>query len=340
MSRSQSCENPLRHPSAELLSDVITRLRRRFAVYAATCPAPLPAPGLVITPEIRYQSELYLPLAELRPAFYCYYRASLTHPPIVTSTPVHRALSWADCYAGLPAPLQLAADPGLLLQRLLSDADLHERFIYDSFLPARHNGAGFGRYPAQLDWLRQWARMARGVSDCPCRCLDAACGSGEGCWELAEVLHQSGWQAHQARLEGWTLDPLEVHAATYRSLPHLPGRQLEYRKRCATLSAAGWDPCISFRVIDLMAADQPVGPYDLILCNGLLGGPLLNRPADLHLVVGRLVQLLRPGGWLLAANRFHGGWRKQVSVGQLSVLFGQAGLEVEQAGEGIAGRRI
>jgi len=339
MSHTLPCENPLIYPPSTRFVDSIARIGQRFAVYAATSPVPLPASGLVISREIRYQCELYLPINELQRLFYRYYRASLSHQPILASTPLYTAQSWADCFALLPAEFQSSPNPARLLQRLLTDAGLHERFIYASFLPTRYNGAGFSRYPQQQDWLRRWAKQVANSFDGRLHCLDAACGSGEGSWELAELLQGCGWQAGRVLIDGWTLDPLEIYAATNRYLPHLPQRQQEYRQFCAALHATGWTQRVRFRSVDLLAGDLPPGDYQLILCNGLLGGPLLQRPDELQATVGRLAGRLRPGGWLLAANRFHGGWQRCVPPQLLAGLFRQAGLVVQQVGDGIAGQR-
>lgn len=329
----------IRRPTAQLFAPALRRLRRRFACYAATSPTPLPAAGLQITPEIRYQSELYLPMDELRHLFFRYYQASLSCPPVLASTPFAAAPSWADCFAALPSWLQASPDPSRLFERLLSDADLHVRFIFASFLPARFNGPGFGRYPGQLGWLRCLARSLREQGMERLCCLDAACGSGEGSWELLELLAAEGWQPAQVRLQGWTLDPLEVYAAANRYLPHDMQRQQVYRQRTTLLTHEGWGDCVRFQAVDLLGDDVPLDRFDLILCNGLLGGPLVHAGGALEQVIGMLARRLRPGGWLLAANRFHGGWQRSVTQADLAGLFSQAGLVVQAAGEGIAGQR-
>lgn len=325
--------NPVRLPNPALFTLPLQRLQRLFAIYAATSPAPLPSPGLAITPEIRYQSELYLPLEAIRRLLYHYYRASLTHPPIFSSTPLCTAASWADCFAQLPHYCQCSANPARLLQMVLSDAELHERFIYASFLPARFNGPGFGRYSDQLEWLRQFLRLRSGTQ---LRVLDAACGSGEGTWELAECAAQAGWRPDQIAIEGWTLDPLEVYAASTRYLPHDAQRQQEYRLRVAPLVQQGWTDAVRFQSADLLA-DLPQGSFDLIICNGLLGGPLLHNAADLQRVIERLASRLRPGGYLVAADQFHNGWKKKIPGQLLGDLCAEAGLAVARAGEGIVG---
>lgn len=323
-------------PDPVRLQPQLRRLRQRFTLYAENSPQPLPAPGLVMTPEIRLQCELYLPFHEVRRLFYRLYHQLLGYPPICTSTPLHDRPSWADCYVALPDWLQRSPDPSRLVELLLVDKGLMTRFIFHSFLPDRFNGAGFGRYPAQLDWLGQ---LLSGSGSGALRLLDAACGSGEGTWELAELLRQLGWQPSQVQIDGWTLDPLEVYAATHRYLPQAPQRQQEYRRRCAALIAAGWQERLRFQAVDLLAEGLPFAQYDLILCNGLLGGPLLHCAAQLQQVIDRLVERLKPGGWLLAANRFHGGWQREVPPSLLIGLFRRAGLVVQTVGEGIAGQR-
>ncbi len=314
----------------------IRRWGRQFACYAATSPAPLPAAGLVVSPEIRYQSELYLPITHLRLPFYRLYRHVLAYPPILTSTPFHRAPSWADCYALLPDWLQVSPNPAHLLQRLLADAGLLTRFIFYSFLPGRFNGAGFERYPDQLNWLRTRFSCRAGGS---LRILDAACGSGEGAWELAELLAAQGWQPAQVQITGWTLEPLEVWAAQQHCLPHDPLREQRYQQRVHPLRNQGWSERVIFQTVDLLADLPKDQSFDLILCNGLLGGPLMHRQEELQRVIGALAARLRPGGRLLAAHRFHDGWQRQVPQSRLIGLFRQAGVVVQTAGEGIAGQR-
>lgn len=308
----------------------LQQLHRLFAVYAATSPQPLPAPGLIITPEIRLQSELYLPIATIRRVFYRLYEQSLVHHPIYSSTPFHNTLSWADCFAAFPDWLQGSSNPAVLLEQLLTDHSLLTRFLFHSFLPSRFNGAGFDRYPAQLDWLQQQLAGRSGSL----RVLDAACGSGEGTWELAELLAAHGWQPEQVRLEGWTLEPLEVWAAENRSLPHDSQREKQYQQRVQPLLEQGWGERISFRIVDLLAEKNAPERFDLILCNGLLGGPIIHRQPELRQVVAVLAGLLASGGILLVADHFHGGWKKQVPTSGLVGLFAEHGLSVRQTAAG------
>jgi len=288
----------------------------------------------MVTPEIRHQSELYLPIADVRPLFYRLYCQSLAYPPLFSSSPLETALSWADSFALFPRWLQCSPDPARLLERLLDDRQLLTRFIFFSFLPVRFNGAGFGRYPAQMDWLRQYLPHPRtGLL----RILDAACGSGEGTWELTGLLAETGWKPEQAQLEGWTLEPLEVWAAVQQCLPHKPEREKGYQEQVRPLLEQGWGERVSFRVVNLLAEIASPQRFDLIICNGLLGGPIINQAGQLQQVVARLAGLLSPGGVLLLANRFHEGWKKQVPQDLLARLLCAQGLVLQQAGEGLAG---
>ena len=312
----------------------IRRLQDRFGIYASTCPAPPIAPGLIVTPEIRHQSEIYLPIAEIAGVFYRLYRAALNHPPILSSTPFHSALSWADVFVGLPPRLQFSANPALLLERLLSERDLLEEFLLASFLPRRFYG-GFGRYPRQRAYLRHWLGQQPQKQ---LRCLDAACGTGEDCFGLADLLFEVGYAAEKMWIEGWTLEPLEVWAAAHGSFPHDHRREAVFRKEIANIFQREQAGRMVFRCADL-TIPPPAEAFDLILCNGLLGGPIVNQASSLEQVVSNLSGLLAPGGILLAADSFHGGWKQKCPQQMLRTLFEAHGLRAFEAGEGLGGSK-
>lgn len=315
------------------LHGCIRRLQRRFQVYAATCPVPLPAPGLVITPEIRYQSELYLPIAEVAAVFHRLYRTTLTYPPILESTPFHAALSWADLFVALPPPFQSSANPAQLLEQLLCDSELLEEFLFASFLPRRFYG-GFRRYPRQREFVRAWLNACDKKI---LRCLDAASGTGEDSYGMALLLLENGYHPAQLQIEGWTLEPLEVWSAAHASFPHDPERQAVYRRETETVFTCGAAERLRFRTVDLrkLSPEEP-GMFDLILCNGLLGGPILNDPGEVQRVAAGLAGLLAPRGMLLTADSFHGGWKQKHPQDWLRVQLESLGLVVSPAGEGLS----
>jgi chemotaxis methyl-accepting protein methylase len=312
----------------------ICSLHSRFSTYVRTSPTPFPAAGLIITPEIRAQSELYLPVAEISAIFTRLYCAALSYPPILSSTSFHSAISWADCFVGLQPQFQRSANPARLLESLLDDPNLLSRFLFASFLPDRFYG-GKVRYPEQQKFITTWLETRTAPT---IRCLDAACGSGEDTYALARHLLEWGFSVNTLQIEGWTLDPLEVWAATHRRFPHDPQREALFRERTAWLSDREAQGIIHFRCRDLLEAPSEK-PFDLILCNGLLGGPIINRREDIERVVAQLAGLLAPGGVLLAADRFHGGWKQKCPQSELQALFEHQGLEGVSLGDGIGGKK-
>ena len=319
----------------ERFQSAIRRVHRYFDIYASTSPVLCIAPRLIVTPEIRIQSELYLPLAEIAPVFNRLYTSALNYPPTLASSPFHNALSWADTYATLPPRFQCSVNPARLLELLLSDGTLLTEFLCASFLPSRFYG-GFRRYPAQLEFIRRWLKKKNGGG---VRCLDAACGTGEGTYDVAALLAEHSDTGENMSIEGWTLEPLEVWAATHRCFPHDHPREVIYREVTSRLSEQRTLGAIRFRCANLVNP-PPEQQFNLVLCNGLLGGPILHQKVDVERVVVHLIELLAPGGMLLAANRFHDGWKRQCPQKDLQALFEYHGLTCVIAGEGLAGEKL
>jgi SAM-dependent methyltransferase len=322
-----------------LFQSAIRRLDVLFDIFACTCPVPLPAPGLIITPEIRSQCENYLPVAEITAVFNHLYSAALTYPPILSSTPFNHSLSWADTFATLPAQFQSSTNPARLLESLLADGALLTRFLFSSFLPDRFYGGIGRRYPEQQKFIREWL-AARGKA--ALHCLDAACGTGEETFGLALLLSELGFSPEELHIDGWTLDPLEVWAATQRRFPHDLRREALLRESTSTLIQQGYGSRIRFHCQDILKKSLPENShrhtgFDLILCNGLLGGPIIHNKEELDRAAGNLAHLLAPGGILLAADNFHGGWKQKCPQTELRALFEAHRLEYVETGEGIGG---
>ncbi|MDD2580526.1 MAG: chemotaxis protein CheR [Desulfuromonadaceae bacterium] len=315
----------------------VRRLQSMFRIYATTSPEPLPAPGLIITPEIRTQCERYLPVTEVAAVFNLLYSAALTYSPILSSTPFHNSLSWADTFASLSPPFQFSANPALLLKALLGDRDLLTRFLFASFLPGRFYG-GIGRYPGQQRFVRNWLKRRRGGM---LRILDAACGTGEETFGLALRLSELGFSPDKAQIDGWTVEPLEVWVATHIRFPHDPKRESVMKGITSVLHQHGYGQSISFRCRDILASlenrAEQRGIFDLILCNGLLGGPIIHEKEQLDRAVGNLAGVLAPGGVLLAADNFHGGWKQKCPQSNLRASFETHGLVNVEISEGIGG---
>jgi hypothetical protein len=183
-----------------------------------------------------------------------------------------------------------------------------------------------------------WMRPA--VEKRALRCLDAACGTGEGVYDLARLLLESTGITADWQVDGVTLEPLELFSAAHGYFPHDPERQVAFRKRVAPLLEMGLAERISFTQGDVTVGSNPVGSgYTVIVCNGLLGGPLLSQGRQLAVAVANLAAMLEPGGILLAADRFHGGWRKRISRGALGDILAGCGLRPLSVEDGIAGVR-
>ncbi|QEM66867.1 chemotaxis protein CheR [Geobacter sp. FeAm09] len=313
----------------------LERLRRMSAACAAFCPPPWPAPGLCPTPETHYQSELWFPLAEVRPVFNRFQRAALTCPA-ATAGAFGDAASWAGVAAALPPALSACTTPARLLHRLLADGEARRCYLFWSGMPKRFYGGAMDRYPHQTESIRLWLEQ-RTATGQPLRCLDAACGDGAATYGLARLLLAHGIPPGNFQIEGWTIDPLEVWAAAHATFPHDPARQAAFREWVAPVFAAGAERAISFRQADLLAMSGEQRPFGLILCNGLLGGPIINKRGDVRRVVENLVALLGPSGILLAADSFHGGWKQQCPHHEVQALLTSAGLAPIVAGAGVGG---
>jgi len=318
--------------TARRFDGVIAMLQRRFDVYAASSPEPFIAPGVIVTPEIRIQSELYLPIAEITAAFNLLYRSSLNYPPIFSSTHFHKALSWADTFVNLPPCFQTNVNPSFLLKRLLADQDLLIKFLFTSFLPGRFYSE-FCRYPKQQLYIRKWLNLQKNR---PLRVLDAACGTGEEIYRLAKMLSEMGIKAGDMQLSGWTIEPLEVWAAAHCRFPHDKRREIRFREELSGFSLREDYSHIRFCCIDV-TSPPPAERFELILCNGLLGGPIIHHRKEVERVVANLATLLEPGGVLLAADKFHGGWKQNCPQSELQAVFEYLGLERIDAGEGVGG---
>lgn len=316
------------------LGNRIARLEERFRVYAACSPHGLWAPGLAITREMRGSAEAYLPLAEIRRAFRRLFTLSLRFEPFLPASVIHSSASWLDVLHHLQ-PLVTEANPASLLRRLMADGEFRCRFLFSLFLPRRYGG-DFSRYSAQTAFLRNWLTTIRPTG--PLRCLDAACGSGEGSYGLALLLLEGGYAPASFEVHGATVEPLELFAAAHGWFPHDPARQAAFRSRIRRIFAESADQRIIFYREDLTVEACHAGEeYDIILCNGLLGGPLLNGREQLAGTIGRLCARLRAGGILLAADRFHGGWKRTTSAAALQEMLTGNGLKTLAVEEGVAG---
>lgn len=103
--------------------------------------------------------------------------------------------------------------------------------------------------------------------------LDLGCGTGEGTAEFAEL----GFAC-----TGVTLEPLEAWMARHR-FPDLEFVAADVRKLCL------------------------LQKFDVVVCNGLIGGPMLHKDAEFATLIAVMQAALKPAGVVAIADRFHAG---------------------------------
>jgi len=314
----------------------IDRLAGAFQNYASCYPLPLWAPGLVITPEMRGLTEALFPIARVRSAFDQLLGRGCRFPPLLTGSYLHSSASWLDLLQRLRPQLS-HANPATTLSELAKDPETRTRFLFALLLP-QHFGGAFDRYPGQSEWLGAWLKINFDRLGGRIRALDSACGSGEGTYGLAELIDGAGFSGKGSAVHGSTLEPIELFAGAHAYFPHDLGRARDYRARIAPILERADGIEMEFYLEEVGAAAEGE-EYQLILCNGLLGGPLLHEPGELSAAVGSLASRLAPGGVLLAADRFHAGWRQRVPVQALRALMRENGLSPLEVPEGIAGEK-
>jgi SAM-dependent methyltransferase len=324
---------PLQIPE---LTRRIDRLAAEFRRYADSYPLPLWAPGFVLTGEMRGLTEALFPMDRVRSVFRFLLAKGCRFSPLLEGTYLGSSASWLDLLNRFRPQLS-CADPAATLRELARDPEKRMRFLFALLLP-HHFGGAFDRYPGQSQWLAQWLRDSMAGLGGRLRALDSACGSGEGTYGLAELIGAAGYEGKGSVVHGSTLEPIELFAAAHACFPHDPERAREYRSRVAPLLTGKNAVAMEF-YLDEVGTVGGKGDYQLILCNGLLGGPLLHEPAGLERAIGALASRLAPGGVLLAADRFHAGWRLQVPAKKLRALMRAHGLVPLEIDEGVAGQK-
>ena len=316
----------------------IRRLQTCHDAWLAHYPLGIWGEGLDVTREMRLLTETFLPMREIRTAFRLLYSFALRFSPLLTACPVHRSSGWLDLlpffYRYLPT-----TSPAVLLEQVALNEDLRLRLLFGMFLPPRY-GCGFGRYERQLVHVRDWLndtrhRRNKGII----RCLDAATGTGEGAYDLAQLLLESGYPPERLVVHGSSPDPFELIAGACGRFPHDPSRERRFRNHVRTLALSGVTSRMTFLQGDVLDMPGDGGCYDLVVCNGLLGGPLLHADHELRRAVSVLTGCLSPGGLLCIADRFHDGWRRHNGESSVRVMLRQAGFALCELPDGVAAMR-
>lgn len=308
------------------------RLQDRFTLFTITCPAPQWRQGLIITPEIRCQTEIYLPIAEIQQAFKYLLLRSCRYKPFLAAVPIFSALSWADALERI-RPHPFTFNPARIIAAVAENQDLRSRFLASLFVPKRYGG-GLDRYPLQKMFLKGWLSER---SNLELSLLDAACGSGDGLYEIAEIAAETG--TGSMTLHGCTVEPLELAAAAHGWFPHDLKRAASHRKMIEKISDRREKGAVEFFREDICREADSSILYNVVICNGLLGGPLLHEKSALEAAVSRLAQRVKKGGIILAADRFHGGWRRVTPLAGIERLFKKYGIRTIDLPEGVGGIR-
>jgi len=322
----------------KVLERYCSRLQERFRCYCSTCPAPEWGRGLILTPEIRSQTEIYLPISEIKSAFSYLIRRSTRYEPFLSAFMLFSAPSWPDALGNFNEPPD-SSNPADFIRRLAEDEDSRRVFIASALVPCRYGGE-FGRYPLQTGFLKKWLGNRRQHGLAGAKVLDAACGSGEQCYELAELLAGAGWMPEGCTVVGETVEPLELAAAAHGWFPHDRAREIRFQRRVESILAKGGGSMISFVSRDIRIRLETGRRFDVVICNGLIGGPLLNDKRMVREALCSLAERVEKGGIFLAAERFHAGWRKSVPVGMIKAELECAGFTIVDAGEGVAAVRL
>lgn len=300
------------------------KLSASYRLLCSCSPEPLWAPCLQITPELRRQSELYLPLAVITPVIRRLIRLSCRYEPFLTALPQAFSLSWYDALSAF-RPVPASADPGVLIRNIAENEPLRQSVLSSLLNPVRYGG-GFGRYSGQMEFIATWLNERSKNGGASLRLLDAACGSGEQCYELASLLQKSGVNWATAIIHGVTVEPLELATAAHGWFPHDKERQADFHREVKPLLAAGCGRLIRFIAGDIENPQWSGESYDLIICNGLIGGPMLHDRTRIALALSALTGSLKKKGLLLMSDRFHHGWHRKTPRSAVADLLVNAGL--------------
>ncbi len=297
----------------------------RHRIFQSCAPPPWWAPGLALTAEIRQNYEKYLPVAEYLQDLATLVLPRLPHPswlPVVLKRSL--ALSYVGA-AGLPASLPdlWSLLPPRFAGRLSwADGDLLP--LACAIAAPLKFGSRTGRYPEQTQYLVEWLRQ----SNRSLLVVDYGCGTGQGTYEIAALVARSG---RPGRVIGVTPEPLEAWMALNRGLPHLDmarptdpvnkpiaGKSsISITDTPSRATDAGTNDGFAFPVptstVPILFAAGDIRNFalsrraDVILCNGLIGGPALNDDRTLKHIWVRIQDQLADNGIFVIGSRFHAG---------------------------------
>ncbi len=236
------------------------------------------AKNLIITPEVRGTYNTWLPMDAFCRSLCGICRAYLPEESWIP-LPLRKAIyqSLPDFWAAMPIDVagKVCFSEKELLPLFCAMAD-----------PPRF-GTTAGRYPGELEYLRSIVQGGMSL-------LDVGCGVGVNTLEMAAALGG-------ARVTGITPEPLEVWMAQNRRLPHDARRETIMK---------GFDGNADFQ---LGSAEHFSGDYDIIVCNGLIGGRFFYKENQYTAFLHCCRKALRSGGKVVISDRFHEGSQKNMA---------------------------
>ncbi len=158
----------------------------------------------------------------------------------------------------------------------------------------------FWRHPEQLAALSKVAFDAPG----PLLIWSAGCASGEESYSVAMGLLEAGRAAMEDRIIATDVSERALaaaRAATYGAwtLRRIPAGVAERHLVGAASGRRVADPVrarVELRRNNLVVDPPPAGPFDVVLCRNVL---IYFEPQVAAAVLQKLVEALRPGGWLV-----------------------------------------
>ena len=249
-------------------------------------------PGVVVTDEMRRQYELYLPVDRFAQELRMLARCALPHAAWVPAA-LRVGSSRHEGNPGIPATPRSVPDLWDMLplefagRVVFSAPDLLPLLCAVADPPTF--GTRRGRYPEQLAWVRQWAAGNQGRM---LRVLDIGCGTGAGTREIAA-------QLAQGTVVGVTREPLETWLATRHCYPH---------RHAAAAGDNRPPPDVNLEFCSGNATALPLNvTFDLVVANGLVGGPCFQTRRQFSHFLRELKRLTGPESRVVLANRFHAG---------------------------------
>ncbi len=318
------------------LERVNRKWSERYVTFRTHAVPPWWAPGLILTDEIRSNYERYLPVSEFIHDFTKILSELLPSPGwIPQALRGSNFRSLPDLWESLPEPISGKVT-------WTGEAAWLAAFAIAS--PER-NGTRAGRYPEQLEYISGWQRKRRALDLVVT--IDYGCGTGQGTYEIANLLDKF---PNPGTVIGVTREPIEAWMAANRWPPRLISasanplrgfgtvppvlsktplekvdldriRKLLERNLAKEAPGDREYPADRFpekpekTQIGFVAGDmrefQVAQPVEIILCNGLIGGPNLFSDQD-YLRLWKVIETqLAPGGLLILGNHFHDGFKKR-----------------------------